>query len=103
MNSTTSKSSDERLCIRTCNSSLQVACGEFVLAADNASALMAEPSISKTLFFYGQVHNYSGPLRVRISLVTKNSPYKPHPHELVGKDCKHGYYEADLQERRIHR
>nr|XP_046235824.1 transcription factor p65 isoform X3 [Scatophagus argus]XP_046235825.1 transcription factor p65 isoform X3 [Scatophagus argus]XP_046235826.1 transcription factor p65 isoform X3 [Scatophagus argus] len=49
-----------------------------------------------------KVHNYSGPLRVRISLVTKNAPYKPHPHELVGKDCKHGYYEADLQERRIH-
>ncbi|KAM6909500.1 transcription factor p65 [Xenentodon cancila] len=49
-----------------------------------------------------KVHNYSGPMRVRISLVTKNLPYKPHPHELVGKDCKHGYYEADLQERRIH-
>ncbi|XP_061565499.1 LOW QUALITY PROTEIN: transcription factor p65 [Cololabis saira] len=49
-----------------------------------------------------KVHNYSGPMRVRISLVTKNPPYKPHPHELVGKDCKHGYYEADLQERRIH-
>uniref|UniRef100_A0A3B5LHQ6 V-rel avian reticuloendotheliosis viral oncogene homolog A n=1 Tax=Xiphophorus couchianus TaxID=32473 RepID=A0A3B5LHQ6_9TELE len=49
-----------------------------------------------------KVHNYSGPLRVRISLVTKNPPHKPHPHELVGKDCKHGYYEADLQERRIH-
>ncbi|XP_061525139.1 LOW QUALITY PROTEIN: transcription factor p65 [Phycodurus eques] len=49
-----------------------------------------------------KVHKYSGPLRVRISLVTKNTPYKPHPHELVGKDCKHGYYEADLQERRVH-
>uniref|UniRef100_A0A3Q2Q1X3 V-rel avian reticuloendotheliosis viral oncogene homolog A n=2 Tax=Fundulus heteroclitus TaxID=8078 RepID=A0A3Q2Q1X3_FUNHE len=49
-----------------------------------------------------KIHNYNGPLRVRISLVTKNPPYKPHPHELVGKDCKHGYYEADLQERRIH-
>lgn len=49
-----------------------------------------------------KVHNYSGPLRVRISLVTKNAPHKPHPHELVGKDCKHGFYEADLQERRIH-
>uniref|UniRef100_A0A8P4GG38 V-rel avian reticuloendotheliosis viral oncogene homolog A n=1 Tax=Dicentrarchus labrax TaxID=13489 RepID=A0A8P4GG38_DICLA len=49
-----------------------------------------------------KVHNYNGPLRVRISLVTKNPPHKPHPHELVGKDCKHGYYEADLQERRIH-
>ncbi|KAK0151291.1 Transcription factor p65 [Merluccius polli] len=49
-----------------------------------------------------RVNNYSGPLRVRISLVTKNAPYKPHPHELVGKDCKHGYYEADLQARRVH-
>ncbi|XP_035266061.1 transcription factor p65 [Anguilla anguilla] len=49
-----------------------------------------------------KVHNYSGPLRVRISLVTKTPPYKPHPHELVGKDCKHGYYEADLQDRRVH-
>lgn len=62
--------------------------------------------ILKCLFVFfslPQVHNYSGPLRVRISLVTKNAPHKPHPHELVGKDCKHGYYEADLQERRIHR
>lgn len=49
-----------------------------------------------------RVNNYNGPLHVRISLVTKNAPYKPHPHELVGKDCKHGYYEADLQARRIH-
>ncbi|XP_056431313.1 transcription factor p65 [Gadus chalcogrammus] len=49
-----------------------------------------------------RVNNYSGPLRVRISLVTKNAPHKPHPHELVGKDCKHGYYEADLQARRVH-
>ncbi|XP_066574906.1 putative transcription factor p65 homolog isoform X2 [Amia ocellicauda] len=49
-----------------------------------------------------KIHNYSGPVRVRISLVTRNVPYKPHPHELVGKDCKHGYYEADLQDRRVH-
>nr|XP_023837857.1 transcription factor p65-like [Salvelinus alpinus] len=39
---------------------------------------------------------------VGVSLVTKNPPHKPYPHELVGKDCKHGYYEADLQERRVH-
>ncbi|KAF7686861.1 transcription factor p65 [Silurus meridionalis] len=49
-----------------------------------------------------KVHNFSGPIRVKISLVTKNQPYKPHPHELVGKDCKHGYYESDLPERRVH-
>ncbi|CAF88536.1 unnamed protein product, partial [Tetraodon nigroviridis] len=39
------------------------------------------------------------PRRIRPS---RTPPYKPHPHELVGKDCKHGYYEADLQERRVH-
>ncbi|XP_069036475.1 transcription factor p65, partial [Lepisosteus oculatus] len=49
-----------------------------------------------------KIHNYSGPVKVRISLVTKTTPYKPHPHELVGKDCKHGYYEAELQDRRVH-
>ncbi|KAJ8333592.1 hypothetical protein SKAU_G00416000 [Synaphobranchus kaupii] len=50
-----------------------------------------------------KIHNYTGPVRMRISLVTKNMPYKPHPHELVGKDCNKGYCEADLPERRIHR
>ncbi|XP_064207803.1 transcription factor p65-like isoform X2 [Anguilla rostrata] len=49
-----------------------------------------------------KIHNYSGPIHMRISLVTKNMPYKPHPHELVGKGCNNGFYEADLQERRIH-
>uniref|UniRef100_A0A8C5MSW8 RELA proto-onco, NF-kB subunit n=1 Tax=Leptobrachium leishanense TaxID=445787 RepID=A0A8C5MSW8_9ANUR len=50
-----------------------------------------------------KVNNNQGPARVRISLVTKDAPYKPHPHELVGKDCKDGYYEADLSpDRNIH-
>ncbi|XP_029468060.1 transcription factor p65 isoform X2 [Rhinatrema bivittatum] len=50
-----------------------------------------------------KVKNYVGPARVRISLVTKDLPHRPHPHELVGKDCKDGYYEADLApERSIH-
>ncbi|XP_075044796.1 transcription factor p65 isoform X3 [Mixophyes fleayi] len=50
-----------------------------------------------------KVNNYHGPARIRISLVSKDSPYKPHPHELVGKDCKDGYYEADLSpDRSIH-
>ncbi|KAG9338182.1 hypothetical protein JZ751_026932 [Albula glossodonta] len=35
-----------------------------------------------------KIHNYSGPVRVRISLVTKTMPYKPHPHELnLGVQC----------------
>ncbi|XP_028928361.1 proto-oncogene c-Rel [Ornithorhynchus anatinus] len=39
--------------------------------------------------------------KVRITLVTKNEPYKPHPHDLVGKDCRDGYYEAEFgQDRR---
>ncbi|XP_042295898.1 transcription factor p65 isoform X2 [Sceloporus undulatus] len=50
-----------------------------------------------------KVHNYVGPGKVRISLVTKEVPYRPHPHDLVGKDCKEGYYEAELSpERSIH-
>ncbi|XP_075693422.1 transcription factor p65 isoform X2 [Rhinoderma darwinii] len=50
-----------------------------------------------------KVNHYQGPARIRISLVTKDAPYKPHPHELVGKDCKDGYYEADLSpDRNIH-
>ncbi|XP_018408357.1 PREDICTED: transcription factor p65 [Nanorana parkeri] len=50
-----------------------------------------------------KVNNYQGPARIRISLVTKDAPHKPHPHELVGKDCKDGYYEADLSpDRNIH-
>ncbi|KAM9301462.1 transcription factor p65 [Gastrophryne carolinensis] len=50
-----------------------------------------------------KVNHYQGPARVRISLVTKDAPHKPHPHELVGKDCKDGYYEADLSpDRNVH-
>ncbi|XP_037383340.1 proto-oncogene c-Rel [Talpa occidentalis] len=48
-----------------------------------------------------QIKNYCGKGKVRITLVTKNDPYKPHPHDLVGKDCRDGYYEAEFgQERR---
>ncbi|XP_055484955.1 proto-oncogene c-Rel isoform X2 [Psammomys obesus] len=43
-----------------------------------------------------QVKNYYGKGKVRITLVTKNDPYKPHPHDLVGKDCRDGYYEAEF-------
>ncbi|KAM6435051.1 transcription factor p65 isoform 2-T2 [Liasis olivaceus] len=50
-----------------------------------------------------KIHNYQGPGKVRISLVTKETPHRPHPHDLVGKDCKEGYYEAELSpERSIH-
>ncbi|XP_040207073.1 proto-oncogene c-Rel [Rana temporaria] len=34
--------------------------------------------------------------KVRVTLVTKNEPYRPHPHDLVGKDCRDGYYEIEF-------
>ncbi|XP_071996685.1 proto-oncogene c-Rel [Engystomops pustulosus] len=34
--------------------------------------------------------------KVRVTLVTKNEPYRPHPHDLVGKDCRDGYYETEF-------
>ncbi|KAI1894761.1 hypothetical protein AGOR_G00119070, partial [Albula goreensis] len=43
-----------------------------------------------------QILNFCGKGKVRVSLVTKNEPYRPHPHDLVGKDCKDGYYEAEF-------
>ncbi|XP_069464134.1 proto-oncogene c-Rel [Ambystoma mexicanum] len=49
-----------------------------------------------------QIMNYIGKGRVCVTLVTKNEPCKPHPHDLVGKDCKDGYYEAEFgAERRV--
>ncbi|NXD76242.1 REL protein, partial [Halcyon senegalensis] len=49
-----------------------------------------------------QILNYYGKVKIRTTLVTKNEPYKPHPHDLVGKDCRDGYYEAEFgPERRV--
>ncbi|XP_061693600.1 proto-oncogene c-Rel isoform X2 [Syngnathoides biaculeatus] len=43
-----------------------------------------------------EILNYCGRGKVCVYLVTKNEPYRPHPHDLVGKDCKDGYYEAEF-------
>ncbi|XP_078086027.1 proto-oncogene c-Rel [Mustelus asterias] len=49
-----------------------------------------------------RVVNYFGRGRVLVTLVTKVEPFKPHPHDLVGKDCRDGFYEADFgPDRRI--
>ncbi|NXI90311.1 REL protein, partial [Psophia crepitans] len=49
-----------------------------------------------------QILNYGGKVKIRTTLVTKSEPYKPHPHDLVGKDCRDGYYEAEFgPERRV--
>ncbi|XP_066468028.1 proto-oncogene c-Rel [Tiliqua scincoides] len=49
-----------------------------------------------------EILNYTGKIKIRITLVTKSEPYRPHPHRLVGKDCENGYYEAEFgQERKV--
>ncbi|XP_053568018.1 proto-oncogene c-Rel [Bombina bombina] len=49
-----------------------------------------------------QIMNYIGKGKVRVTLVTKNEPYKPHPHDLVGRDCRDGYYEIEFgSDRRV--
>lgn len=38
-----------------------------------------------------QIHNFEGPAAiVVVSCVTKEKPYQPHPHNLVGPDCRDG-------------
>lgn len=37
-----------------------------------------------------QVINYTGEVLIRVSLVSKDTPPRPHPHSLVGKDCMNG-------------
>ncbi|XP_068184152.1 proto-oncogene c-Rel isoform X2 [Antennarius striatus] len=49
-----------------------------------------------------QILNYRDKGKVCVYLVTKNEPYRPHPHDLVGKDCKDGFYESEFgPERRV--
>ncbi|XP_060711336.1 transcription factor p65 [Hemiscyllium ocellatum] len=69
----------------------------------SAGSIPGEKSTDSTRTYPAiEIVNYVGPARIRICLVTKKEPYKPHPHDLVGKDCKDGYYEADLPERSVH-
>ncbi|XP_069116002.1 putative transcription factor p65 homolog isoform X1 [Argopecten irradians] len=37
-----------------------------------------------------KIVNYTGTAVVVVSCVTKDAPYEPHPHNLVGRDCKRG-------------
>lgn len=37
-----------------------------------------------------KIHNYQGVAVIVVSCVTKDPPHEPHPHNLVGKDCKRG-------------
>ncbi|XP_055519561.1 transcription factor RelB-like [Leucoraja erinacea] len=51
--------------------------------------------INKTLPT-AQIQNWHGEVKMVISLVTKDAPYKPHPHSLVGKDCQNGICEVTV-------
>lgn len=42
------------------------------------------------MFLSFQIQNFRGDVMIRVSLVSKDSPPKPHPHSLVGKDCENG-------------
>ncbi|XP_078452742.1 proto-oncogene c-Rel [Lampetra planeri] len=44
-----------------------------------------------------QVQNYSERVLLRVSLVSKEEPYRPHPHALVGTDCNDGIFQATLE------
>uniref|UniRef100_A0A8C4NGI6 V-rel avian reticuloendotheliosis viral oncogene homolog n=2 Tax=Eptatretus burgeri TaxID=7764 RepID=A0A8C4NGI6_EPTBU len=43
-----------------------------------------------------KIQNYKGPAKIRVSLVTKSNPPRPHPHSLVGRECKDGICEMEL-------
>ncbi|XP_044254218.1 embryonic polarity protein dorsal-like isoform X2 [Tribolium madens] len=45
-----------------------------------------------------QIVGYQGRIAVVVSCVTKEEPYKPHPHKLVGEHCKRGVcsFEAEV-------
>lgn len=57
----------------------------------SAGSIPGESSTSeKKTYPTIKIHNYSGPAVIVVSCVTRDEPYKPHPHNLVGKDCKKG-------------
>lgn len=46
-----------------------------------------------------RIRNYTGRAVVVVSCVTKDSPYRPHPHRLVGKEgCKKGVCTMEINE-----
>ncbi|XP_063297476.1 proto-oncogene c-Rel [Pelobates fuscus] len=63
----------------------------------SAGSILGEHSTENNRVYPSiQIMNYIGKGKVRVTLVTKNDPYRPHPHDLVGKDCRDGYYEIEF-------
>ncbi|KAK7498584.1 hypothetical protein BaRGS_00010244 [Batillaria attramentaria] len=44
-----------------------------------------------------RVNNYEGPASIQVSLVTDESPHKPHAHKLVGKNCADGVCKLNVE------
>ena len=58
---------------------------------DSCSLLLLMLIVSDWHDLLYQVVNFSGPAAiVVVSCVTKDKPYCPHPHNLVGQDCRDG-------------
>ncbi|KAI9579887.1 hypothetical protein GQX74_000675, partial [Glossina fuscipes] len=45
-----------------------------------------------------RIIGYKGPAVVIVSCVTKDEPYRPHPHRLVGLKCSSGIFRDDINE-----
>uniref|UniRef100_A0A1B0BUN8 RHD domain-containing protein n=1 Tax=Glossina palpalis gambiensis TaxID=67801 RepID=A0A1B0BUN8_9MUSC len=56
--------------------------GSAILGANSTLEHKTYPSI--------EIIGYAGDAVVIISCVSKDPPYCPHPHKLVGTDCQHG-------------
>ena len=58
---------------------------------DSNMFIIVAGSWSKMVFIPFQVVGYKGPAVAVVSCVTVDPPYRPHPHNLVGKEgCKKG-------------
>lgn len=44
-----------------------------------------------------KIHNYRGPAKIRVTLVTDEQVPRPHVHELMGKNCSNGVCEVELK------
>ena len=47
-----------------------------------------------------QIVNYQGMAVIRVSLVSKDDPPRPHPHSLVGRDCDKGICQLSVDHSR---
>lgn len=49
------------------------------------AGLETVPKIDMPCIYFSQIENYKGPAFIVVSCVSKDPPFYPHPHNLVGK------------------